>query len=62
MCELVFTPGQSTGLSIYRVIFISSSLEDVLSSPMDHTPTRSIPATSLQPSAVGSPSRAQDDA
>ena len=38
-----------------NIIFISSSLEDVLSSPMDHTPIRSIPATGLQPSAVGSP-------
>ena len=40
-----------------NIIFISSSLEDVLSSPMDHTPIRSIPATSLRPSAVGSPLR-----
>ena len=38
-----------------NIIFISSSLEDVLSSPMDHTPNGSIPATGLRPSAVGSP-------
>ena len=40
-----------------NIIFISSSLEDVLSSPMDHTPIGSIPVTGLQPSAVGSPLR-----
>ena len=40
-----------------NIIFISSSLEDVLSLPMDHTPIGSIPATGLWPSAVGSPLR-----
>ena len=39
----------------FNIIFISSSLEDVLSSPMDHTPTGSIPATGLRPSAISSP-------
>ena len=38
-----------------NIIFVSSSLEDVLSSPMDHMPIGSIPATSLWPSAIGSP-------
>ena len=32
---------------IVTIIFISSSWEDVLSLPMDHTPIRSIPATGL---------------
>ena len=38
-----------------NINFILSSLEDVLSLPMDHTPTGSIPATGLQPSTIGSP-------
>ena len=40
---------------LFNIIFISLSLEGVLSLSMDTMPTRSIPATSLQPSAIGSP-------
>ena len=42
-------------LTPFNIIRHSSSSGDTLSSPMDHMPTGSILATSLRPSAVGSP-------
>ena len=39
----------------FNIICHSSSSGDTLSLPMDHTPTGSLPATGLWPSAVGSP-------
>ena len=39
----------------FNIIPYLSFLEDILSSPMDHTPTGSIPVTGLQPSAVSTP-------
>ena len=39
----------------FNIIHCSSSSGATLNSPMDHMPTRSNPATSLWPSAIGSP-------
>ena len=39
----------------FNIIHHSSSSGVTLNSPMDHTPTGSIPVTGLQPSAIGSP-------